>query len=85
MAVSEPIPDVAEGSSPSLTTKIKVMKIYLVNREDYSEYDFTTNLKVFSTLEKANLYVKELEEMYKDNVSFQFGKFSFEVVEMIVE
>ena len=61
------------------------MKIYLVNRVDNVEYEFTTNLKVFSTLERANLYVKELEEMYKDSVSFQFGKFGFEVVEMIVE
>jgi hypothetical protein len=61
------------------------MKVYLVNREDQGEYAITTTLKAFSTLEKAQAYVVELNEKNKDNLSFQYKFFYFEIEEMEVE
>ncbi len=59
------------------------MKVYLVNREDGGET--ITTLKAFSTLEKAQAYVVELKEKYKDNISFQYSHFWFDIEEMEVE
>ncbi len=65
---------------------MKQTKIYLVNREDAGEgFAITTSLKVFSTLEKAQAYVTELNEKYKDSLSFQYRHFHFEIEEMEVE
>jgi hypothetical protein len=61
------------------------MKIYLVTKEDTGEYNFTTTLKAFSTLEKAQTYKAELEEKYKDNISFKYYHIYFEIEEMEVE
>ena len=61
------------------------MKVYVVNREDSGEYGSTTLMKVFSTLEKAQAYVNELCEKYKDNLSFQYKHFYFEIEEEEVE
>lgn len=61
------------------------MKVYLVTKDDNVEYIFSNILKAFSTLEKAKAHVQELKEKYKDNISFNLGNFTFEIVEMIVE
>ena len=42
-------------------------------------------MKIFSTLEKAQAYVDELNEKYKDNLSFQYRHFYFEIEEEEVE
>lgn len=57
------------------------MKVYLVNRQDNGEYGVTTLMKVFSTLQKAQAYVGELGEKYKDDILFQYGSFQFEIEE----
>lgn len=61
------------------------MKVYLVNREDMGEYGSTTLMKIFSTREKAQAYVNELGEKYKDNLPFQYKQFYFEIEEEEVE
>ena len=65
--------------------KNKIMKVYLVNREDGGEYAHITTLKAFSTLEKAQAYVVELKEKYNDSISFQYSHFWFDIEEMEVE
>jgi hypothetical protein len=61
------------------------MKVYLVSREDSGDYGSTTLMKVFSTPEKAQAYKGELAEKYKDNLSFQYRHFCFEIEEIEVE
>jgi hypothetical protein len=63
----------------------KIMKVYLVNREDGGEYAPITTLKAFSTLEKAQAYLVELKEEYKDSISFKRSHFWFDIEEMEVE
>ena len=66
------------------------MKVYLVSREENGNVCFTTFEKIFSTLEKAQAYVKELEEKYKNTMWFELQHLSddvvyFEIEEMEVE
>jgi len=61
------------------------MKIYLVNKIDSGEYAFSDIQKIFLTSEKAQAYVEELNKKYKDNISFQYSHFYFEIEEMEVE
>lgn len=62
------------------------MKVYLVNREDNDgEYGYTTLMKIFSTREKAQAYVNELCEKYKDKLEFQYKQFYFDIEEEEVE
>jgi len=61
------------------------MKVYIVNRKDADEYGSTTLKKVFSTREKAQAYVDELGEKYKESISFQHYHFYFEIEEEEVE
>lgn len=61
------------------------MKVYIVNREYSGEYGSTTLMKVFSTREKAQAYVDELGEKYKDNLEFQYRHFYFEIEEEEVD
>ena len=61
------------------------MKVYIVNGEYTGEYGYTTLMKVFLTLEKAQAYVDELDEKYKDNLSFQYKELQFVIEEEEVE
>lgn len=61
------------------------MKVYLVNREDNGEYNYSTIIKIFSTLEKAQAYKIELEEKYKDSILFKHCRFYFDIEELEVE
>lgn len=61
------------------------MKVYLVNREESGEYATASIEKAFSSLEKAQLYKTELKEKYKNNLSFQYGSFWFDIEELEVE
>lgn len=61
------------------------MKVYLVNRVDTGEYTTTEILKAFSTLEKAQVYVVELNDIWKDSLSFQYKYFCFEIEELEVD
>ena len=63
----------------------KIMKVYLVYREDSGEYAPITTLKAFSTLDKAQAYLVELKEKYKDSLLFQRSHFWFDIEEMEVE
>ena len=61
------------------------MRVYLVNKEHYGEYGCTTLMKIFSTREKAQAYVNELCEKYKDKLEFKYKQLYFDIEEEEVE
>jgi hypothetical protein len=62
------------------------MKVYVVNKEHCSGESNSTDLeKIFTTLEKANNYIAEMEIRHKDSFGFQYKWYYWDVEEVEVE
>ena len=74
----------SENTKPSNSTKPVLCVVYLVNRVDTGENEFTTIEKIFKNKKDAENYKEELSLKYKESLSFQHKFFYFYVEEQVV-
>ena len=58
--------------------------VYIVSKFNDGEHPYSDVIKVFKNRIDAEYFVKEMNEKYKDNISFKYRHFYFEIDEMEV-
>jgi len=85
------------GESMCNETKLNVLKwtmqqlgkpvlgvVYLVSRYNDGEHPSSDVIKIFQNRIDAEQFVEEMKEKHKDNISFKYKHFYFEIDEMDV-
>lgn len=72
------------NTKTSNSTKPVLCVVYLVNRVNTGENEFTTIEKIFKNEKDAENYKEELSLKYKESLSFQHNFFYFYVEEQVV-
>ena len=68
----------ANGTKPVLGV------VYLVTKYNDGEHPCSDVVKIFQNRSNAEMFVEEMKEKYKDNISFKYKHFYFEIEEMDV-
>jgi hypothetical protein len=68
----------ANGTKPVLDV------VYLVTKYHDGENPCSDVVKIFQNRSNAEMFVEEMKEKYKDNISFKYKHFYFEIEEMDV-
>lgn len=59
-------------------------KVYVVTKYNDGEHPCSDVVKIFKNIINAEIFVEEMKEKYKDNISFKYKHFYFEIEEIDV-